>query len=378
MTDEITPFRIDISDADRLDLQTRLRHTRWPEPESVNDWSQGIPLAFTQRLCRYWADHYDWGAARDRLNSFPQFRTLIDGIHVHFIHMRSRYPEAVPLVLTHGWPGSVVEFYKVIEPLVDPVSHGSEAADAFHVVCPSLPGYGFSDRPAEPGWGIDRIADAWVTLMERLGYQRFGAQGGDWGAEVTVNLARRYPAWLLGIHLNFVMAEFASMSDDLTPREQQAINDWIRHRQWDSGYSRQQSTRPQTLAYGLTDSPAFQCAWIAEKFWAWMDCEGDPLTVLTEDELLDNIMMYWIPATGGSSGRLYWESFREWNLDPVGVPTGCSIFPREIRKPSRRWAEKRFTDIRWWNELDRGGHFAALEQPTTFVDEVRSAFRPMR
>jgi len=375
----ITPFRIAIPDRDLDDLRERLRRTRWPEREPVDDWSQGIPLEYLKDLCRYWLEEYDWRASEARLNTFPQFRTELDGLGIHFLHVRSREPDALPLIITHGWPGSIVEFHKVIGPLTDPSAHGGDPADAFHVVCPSLPGYAWSDKPSRTGWGGGRIASAWAELMGRLGYDRYAAQGGDWGALVTSYLGQQDVDHVAGIHLNMVIAlpDPATM-DDLTEREQSAIASFEYYDRWDSGYSKEQSTRPQTLGYGLLDSPAGQCAWIIEKFWAWTDCDGDPANVLTRDEMLDNVMLYWVPGTGASSARLYWQSFRDFNADPITVPTGCSIFPREIFRPSRRWAEKRFTDLRYWNELDKGGHFAAFEQPETFVNELRACFRPLR
>jgi epoxide hydrolase len=382
MTDDIRPFRIDIPEADLDDLRDRLRRTRWPEPEPVGDWSQGTPLAYTRELCDYWRTGYDWRAAEARLNGFPQFRTEIDGVDIHFLHVRSPHQDALPLLMTHGWPGSVVEFGKVIGPLTDPERYGGDRADAFHLVCPSLPGYGFSGKPDRPGWGVQNIADAWAELMGRLGYQRYAAQGGDWGATVTTALAIRHPGPLAGIHLNMVTAfpdrAARGSQEDLTPQEQAALASLAHYDKEDSGYSKQQSTRPQTIGYGLVDSPAALCAWIVEKFWSWTDCDGDPATVLTRDEMLDNIMLYWLPGTGASAARLYWESFRKPLPGPVTVPAGCSIFPKEIFRPSRRWAEQRFTDLRYWNELDKGGHFAAFEQPGTFVTEVRAAFRPLR
>jgi pimeloyl-ACP methyl ester carboxylesterase len=375
----VQPFRIEIDEERLSDLRQRLHRTRWPEAETVDDWSQGIPLAYVQDLCRYWADEYDWRRCEDRLNGFPQFRTEIDGLGIHLMHVRSPHPGALPLLITHGWPGSVVEFHKVIQPLVDPTAHGGDAADAFHVVCPSLPGYGFSDKPARQGWGVERIARAWAQLMARLDYDRYGAQGGDWGATVTTSIGQQDAEHLAGIHITMpsVGPDKATLGE-LTPREEAALAGLAQYRKWDSGYSKQQATRPQTLGYALVDSPAGQCAWIVEKFWAWTDCDGHPENVLTRDELLDNVMLYWLTASGASSARLYWESFTRTNRDPVDVPTGCSIFPKEIFRPSRRWVERRFTDLRYWNELDRGGHFAALEQPASFVDEVRSFFRQVR
>jgi pimeloyl-ACP methyl ester carboxylesterase len=372
-------FRIEITDEAVDDLRRRLAATRWPEKETVDDWSQGIPLSYVQELCSYWADGYDFAAAEQRLNAFPQFRLPVEadgeGLTVHVIHVRSPHDGAMPLLLTHGWPGSVVEFLEVIGPLTDP----ADPADAFHVVAPSLPGYGWSDKPTKPGWDVHRIARAWDDLMGRLGYDRYGAQGGDWGAMVTTSLGQQRPERCLGIHLNMAIAmPTADDMGDLTEREQQALADLGEHSQWGMGYSSQQSTRPQTLGYGLTDSPAGQLAWIVEKFHAWTDCKGHPENALSRDHMLDNVMAYWLPATGASSARLYWESFRNPNTDPVPLPSGISVFPREIIRTSRRWAERRFTDIRWFNDLDAGGHFAAFEQPATFVDEVRGFFRLLR
>jgi pimeloyl-ACP methyl ester carboxylesterase len=380
----VTPFEVAIDEIAIADLRERLQRTRWPERETVADWSQGIPLAYVQELAAYWADKYDMRAAQARFNAFPQFRTELDGtgpdgLAIHFLHVRSPHDDALPLVITHGWPGSVVEFQKVIEPLTNPTAHGGDASDAFHVVCPSLPGYAWSDKATAAGWNVERIARAWAQLMARLGYDRYGAQGGDWGAAVTTSLGLQDVAHLAGIHLNMPVAgPDRSTFDNLTERETAALASMQHYQDWDSGYSKQQSTRPQTLGYGLVDSPAAQCAWIVEKFWAWTDCDGHPENVLTRDELLDNVMLYWLPAAGASSARLYWESFAKFDGGEVQAPAGCSIFPKEIFRPSRRWAEKRFVDIRYWNELERGGHFAAFEQPATYVDEVRAFFRLVR
>jgi pimeloyl-ACP methyl ester carboxylesterase len=383
MSDEITPFRIEVPEATLDDLRRRLEHTRWPERETVEDWSQGVPLAYMKDLCGYWAHVYDWRTTESRLNALPQFRTEIDGLQIHFVHVRSPHPDALPLVLTHGWPGSIVEFLKVIEPLVDPTAHDGDATDAFHVVCRSLPGYGFSDKPAGPGWGIERIAAAWAVLMRRLGYERYGAQGSDWGTSVSASIGQLDPDHVAGIHLTPPLAPpDPETFDDLTGEERAALASLERSAEWDSGYSLEHATRPQTIGYALVDSPAALCAWIIEKFWAWTDCGGHPENVLTRDELLDNLMLYWLPRAGASSARLYWESIKQVNewisgstIDTVAVPTGCSIFPKELQRPSRRWAERRFLDIRYWNEPDKGGHFAAFEQPDLFVNEVRSFFR---
>lgn len=386
MTEQLRPFRIDIPEADLRDLRERLARTRWPERETVTDASQGVPLSYLRGLCRYWAVDYDWRATEARLNAIPQFRTEIDGLGIHVLHVRSPHPGAVPLLLTHGWPGSIVEFEKVIGPLTDPPSHGGEAADAFHVVCPSLPGYGFSDRPREPGWGIERIARAWVELMSRLGYERFGAQGGDWGTSVTTSIGQQAPDRVVGIHLTPpIAAPDPATFGDLTTAERDALAALEHAAEWESGYAAEMASKPQTIGYALTDSPVGLCAWIVEKFRSWTDCGGDPETVLTRDEMLDDVTIYWLTGTAASSARLYWESFRqvsEWfskaTPDTVDVPTGCSIFPKEMPRPSRRWAERRYTDIRYWNEPDQGGHFAAFEQPRLFVEEVRAFFRLLR
>jgi pimeloyl-ACP methyl ester carboxylesterase len=379
MSNEIDAFKIAAPDADLEDLKRRLRATRWPERECVDDWSQGLPLPYAQEVCAYWLDKYDWRAREARLNRFAQFRTAIDGLGIHFIHMRSPHTNAMPLVITHGWPGSIVEFHKVIEPLTNPTAHGGDAADAFHVVCPSLPGYGFSDKPSLTGWNVQRIARAWSELMRRLGYQRYAAQGGDWGAAVTGSIGTQDTAGCIGIHLNMPLAfPDPATANDLTEKEKAAIAGIQHYNDWDSGYSKQQSTRPQTLGYGLADSPVGQMAWILEKFWSWTDCDGHPENVLTRDELLDNVMIYWLTGTAASSARLYWESFRSMQAEPVTVPAGCSIFPKEIFRASRRWVEKRFTKLIYFNELDKGGHFAAFEQPAAFVGEVRACFRGLR
>ena len=383
MTDEILPFAIDVPDEQLEDLLRRLRHTRWPEAETVagsgEPWSQGMPLHWAQELCRYWAEDYDWRSTEARLNALPQYRTVIDDLAIHFIHVRSPHEHAMPLVLTHGWPGSVVEFLKVIGPLTDPTAHGGDAADAFHVVVPSLPGFGWSDKPEHTGWKIPRIAMAWEQLMLRLGYDRFFAQGGDWGSMVTAALAAGHPAHLAGIHLNMpIVIPDPDTMVDLSESEMAALGSFEHYQRWESGYSAQHASRPQTVGYGLADSPVGQMAWIVEKFWAWTDCDGDPLNVLTSDELLDNVMAYWLTNSAASSARLYWESFHDLDVREISVPTGCSIFPHEIFRTSRRWAEKRFTDLRHFGELDKGGHFAAFEQPELFVAEVRESFRTMR
>ena len=374
------PFEIRVRDEELADLQRRLQATRWPDAECVDDWSQGIPLSYVREVCEYWANKYDWREREARLNAHPQFRLPIDGLGIHFQHIRSPETNALPLVMTHGWPGSVVEFQKVIGPLTDPAAHGGDASDAFHLVCPSLPGYGFSDKPTATGWNVQKIGDAWSQLMSALGYDRYVAQGGDWGSMVTTCIGIQDPAHCAGIHLNMpIVPPDPDTMNDLTEQEQSALAGMQHYQDKDSGYSKQQSTRPQTLGYGLVDSPAGQAAWILEKFWAWTDCDGHPENALGRDEMLDNVMLYWLPGTGASSARLYWESFSGPPMDPVAVPVGCSIFPKEIFRSSRRWAEKHYGDkLVHWNALDQGGHFAAFEQPAIFVEEIRAAFRHAR
>jgi epoxide hydrolase len=376
----IEPFTSSVADHVLDDLRSRLRNTRWPEAEVVADWSQGIPLAWTREMCRYWAEEYDWRRREALLNRFAQFTTEIDGLGIHFLHVRSPHQQAMPLIITHGWPGSIVEFSKVIEPLTNPTAFGGDAADAFHVVCPSLPGFGFSAKPQTAGWGVDRIARVWASLMDRLGYPRYGAQGGDWGSGITTAMGALDSEHCAGIHITLAMGIRPEAVSEPTPEEARALKGLKYYAAWDSGYSKQQSTRPQTLGYGLTDSPSGQAAWILEKFWAWTDCDGDPLNIFGRDELLDNVMLYWVTATATSSARLYWESFgtARRTAHTVTVPTGVAVFPKEIVPPVRRWLEPRYTDIRHWSEMPKGGHFAAFEQPELFVAEVRKYFALLR
>lgn len=380
MRADIRPFHIAVGDDVLDDLKMRLRRTRWPEAELVDDWSQGAPLQWIQEVCGYWTETYDWRRREALLNRFAQFTTEIDGLGIHFLHVRSPHPEAMPLIITHGWPGSVVEFHKVIEPLINPTAYGGSAADAFHVVCPSLPGFGFSAKPATTGWGVDRIASTWAVLMDRLGYARYGAQGGDWGSAITTALGAQDGQHCAGIHITLAMSARPNVDGQPTLEEARALKGIQYYADWDSGYSKQQSTRPQTLGYGLTDSPSGQAAWILEKFWAWTDCDGHPENILSRDELLDNVMLYWVTATAASSARLYWESFGPKRRTPhqVTIPCGVAVFPREIVPPVRRWMEASYTDIRHWREMPKGGHFAAFEQPELFVREVREFFRMLR
>jgi len=379
----IEPFRIHATDDELADLRARLGRTRFPEAETPDDWSQGLPLGYARELRDYWLNDYDWRAREDYFNRFPQFTTEIEGLPIHFIHCESPHPGALPLVITHGWPGSVVEFHKVIDPLVDPVSHGGAAGDAFHVICPTLPGYGFSGKPAETGWGVEKIAGVWNTLMTRLGYDRYYAQGGDWGSAVTTAIGIQNLGACAGIHVNMPNASATKEAlANPTERDKQALAGAQYYQEWGAGYSKQQSTRPQTLGYALVDSPMGQAAWIIEKFYEWTDCDGHPENVLTREELIDNVMFYWLTASGASSARLYWESFgRAFGsgaANTVTLPTGCSIFPKEIVATPRSWAERRYTNIVYWNELTKGGHFAAFEQPEQFVNELRNCFRLMR
>lgn len=379
MSVDVIPFVLDIAEERLEDLRQRLAATRWPDREPVSDWSQGAPLEKVQALVEYWRTDYDWRRCERELNSRNQYRTEIDGVDIHFLHVRSQHENAMPLLLTHGWPGSVVEFLKCIGPLVDPVAHGGSADDAFHLVIPSLPGYGFSGKPRETGWNVRRIAKAWDVLMHRLGYDRYVAQGGDWGAAVTTALGMARFDGLVAIHLNMPIVMPENPGTDLSPAEQAMLDRMAFYQRWDSGYSTQQATRPQTLGYGLADSPAGQAAWIYEKFYAWTDCDGAPENALSHDDMLDNIMLYWLPNTGASSARLYWESFHGgFGAKELHLPTGCSVFPRDIYAAPRSWAEKCMHDLIYWNELEKGGHFAAFEQPVQFVQEMRDCFRLVR
>lgn len=378
----ITPFTYAAPESELTDLRQRLARARFTERETVNDWSQGVPLAKLQALVEYWRTGYDWRRCEAMLNGFGQYRIEIDGLNIHFLHARSRHGNALPIIITHGWPGSVIEFFKIIEPLTNPTAHGGRAQDAFHVVAPSLPGFGFSDKPTERGWNSARIARAWAELMRRLGYSRYVAQGGDWGSVVTTTLAQQRPAGLAGIHLNmpFVFPDPIPTSG-LSAAEQRAVDAFKRFQTDGFGYFLQQSTRPQTIGYALADSPVGQAAWIYEKFHAWTDNNGDPESALTRDEMLDNITLYWLTDTAASSARMYFEHagiVDKNNSGVVDLPVGCSIFPREIVPAPRSWAERLFPKLMHWNELDRGGHFAAFEQPALFTQELRTCFHSLR
>ena len=372
----LRPFTVDVPGDDVEELRRRLRATRWPEPPTVDDWSQGVPLGDLQDLCRYWAEEYDWPSRQARLNAVEQVVTQVDGVPIHVLHARSPHEDALPLVMTHGWPGSVAEFLDVLRPLTDP----ADPRDAFSVVVPSLPGYGWSGKPAAPGWGLTRTADAWAELMTRLGYQRFGAQGGDIGSFVSTNLAARHPDRVVGVHVNMAVNGPPEGQAEFTQREQRALERERHYRTVDAAYNQQQRTRPQTLGYGLTDSPAGQCAWILEKFWSWTDTGGDPVGVLGADRLLDHVSAYWFTGSATSSARMYWEMAQEpaARTPTVPVPAGVSLFPHDILQPTREWASTQYRDLRMWREHDRGGHFAAMEQPELLVADVREFFRPLR
>jgi microsomal epoxide hydrolase len=380
----IDPFRIAVPDSVLTDLRERLARTRFPDEMPGSGWGYGSELAYVRELVAYWRARYDWRAAEARLNALPQFRAEVDGLGIHFIHVRGSGPKPLPLVITHGWPGSVAEFGEIIGPLTDPAAHGGDAADAFDVVCPSMPGYGFSDHPREPGMDPERIAALWTQLMQGLGYARFGAQGGDWGSMVSTYLGYRHAAQVLGVHLNMVVA-FPPDPDNpaagLTQEELIPLMEAQQFLKEETGYQRIQGTKPQTLAYGLNDSPAGLAAWIVEKFRTWSDCGGDLERRFSKDQLLTNIMLYWVPETANSSCRLYCETMRASKFPPtdfrVDVPTGCAIFPRELIRPPRAWVEKLY-NVQRWTQMPRGGHFAAMEEPALLVDDIRGFFRPLR
>ena len=378
----VLPFQLAVPARDLARLRARIADTRWPDPEKVQDSSQGTPILKLRALCEYWQKHYDWRRCESALNAFGLYRTQIDGVDICFIHVRSGEPNAIPILLTHGWPGSVLEFSKVIRPLVDPASHGADAADAFHVIAPSLPGFGFSGKPQTTGWGFARIADAWIALMNRLGYDRWVAQGGDLGSGVTEAIGRKGPGGCLGLHLNMSYFQPTQLEiEQATPEEQRFIARSKHYFDEMAGYAIEQGTRPQTIGYLLADSPAGQAAWIYEQFLESMDNRDNHGDAITHDEILDNVMMYWLPNSGASAARLYWELRHEpqpGDDKPIDIPTGYSGFPYEVIRSSKRWLESRFSNLIHFNELDRGGHFAALEEPRLFVDEIRATFRRLR
>ncbi|GAA4622136.1 epoxide hydrolase [Actinoallomurus vinaceus] len=387
----IRPYRIDIPQADLDDLHARLDRTRWPDELPGVGWAYGVPRDYLRELVRYWRHEYDWRAAEARLNTWPQFTTTIDGADLHFAHIRSPEPDAVPLIITHGWPGSIVEFTEVAGPLSDPRAHGGDPADAFHLVIPSIPGFGLSGPTRRTGWEYQRIAAAFAELMERLGYQRYGAQGGDWGAAISRELGRIRPDHIIGVHLNLIPDSGATSEPDaaelaaLSPAERErTLASWQRYRDWardGAGYAAIQSTRPQTLAYALTDSPVGQLAWIVEKFKEWTDSRDRPEDAVDRDLLLTNVMLYWLTGTAGSSARVYYERAHAdyWGdpPEPSGAPTALAVFPEENFIFLRHIAERTNAIVRW-TEYDRGGHFPAMEEPDLLVADVRAFFRALR
>jgi pimeloyl-ACP methyl ester carboxylesterase len=380
-TKDVSPFKVHVPQAALDDLKERLTNARWPDKEPVTDWSQGVPLAKAQALAEYWRTHYDWRRVESALNGLPQYRSQIDGLEIHFIHVRSKHENALPIILTHGWPGSVIEFMQVVGPLVDPMAHGGKADEAFHVVVPSLPGFGFSDKPTEPGWRLPRIANAWAALMARLGYSHYVAQGGDLGAGVSSWMAKQQPSGLLAIHLNLpiLFPPPPAPPGGYTAAEQPALGELGKYASDGSGYASIQATRPQTLGYGLADSPAGQAMWIYEKFQAWSDNRGDPAEAISLDHMLDDITLYWLTDTAASSARLYYESFaKDFSRMPLDFPVAVSIFKGDFFTPPKAWGEETYTKLFYWNEVPKGGHFAALEQPELFVAELRKSFAQVR
>jgi pimeloyl-ACP methyl ester carboxylesterase len=388
---EIRPFRVDLPNAAVDELRRRIESTRWPHKELVEDRSQGVQLATMQELARYWTDEYDLRRVATRLNALPQFLTEIDGLDIHFVHVRSRHENALPLIMTHGWPGSVVELLDTVGPLTDPTAHGATPDDAFHLVLPSVPGYGFSGEPTEPGWWAGRAAQAWGVLMTRLGYTRYVAQGGDVGAAITDLMGRQAPPGLIGIHTNLLVTALGGgPMPDKTDEEKAAIEQGAAFRQTGFGYFLEQSTRPQTIGYALLDSPIALAAWLldhdTDSYYkiAAAFVDGKPAGNLTRDNILDNITLYWLSRTGASAARSYWEGGRAAALaagktpPPVTIPVGFTTFPGEIFRAPRSWAEKVYPTLVYFNEAPRGGHFAAWEQPQLFSEEVRAAFKSLR
>ncbi|MCX2951596.1 epoxide hydrolase family protein [Lentzea sp. NEAU-D7] len=380
--DVVEPFTIAVPDVELLDLRSRLAATRWPDRETVPDGSQGPQLDRIRALCDHWATGYDWRRTEKVINDLGSSRTTIDGIDVHFLHVRSAEPDAVPLLLCHGWPGSVLEFRHLVGPLTDPVAHGGDARDAFHVVIPSMPGFGFSGKPTTTGWNASRVADAWITLMRRLSHDTWFAQGGDWGSAVVEQISRKAPERCLGVHFNLplVFPTEQEMSE-ATAEERRMIARAQRYQDELSAYAREQATRPQTIGYSLSDSPAGLAAWIYTLFQDVTDSGGDPEEVIDRDEILDDVMLYWLPNAAASSARLYWEESRGGTAPggtPNPVPAGFSVFPGEAVQASRRWVERRYETVVHYDQLERGGHFAALEQPDVLTEQIRTTFRGLR
>ena len=378
----IVPFKIHVADSVLADLKERLGRTRFPGEIANSNWDYGTNLAYLKELVSYWRDRYDWRAAERRLNQFDQFTTNIDGLDIHFVHQRSKNPNAMPIAITHGWPGSVVEFTKIIGPLTDPAAHGGNVSDSFHVVAISVPGFGFSGKPSERGYGPERIAGILAKLMARLGYTRYGLQGGDWGSSISRFAAINDASHVAGLHLNFCLAGPPPGAKDpnegVTPAELERTRARQTFFDTERGYFLEQSTKPQTIGYSLDDSPAGLAAWIVEKFRSWSDVGGVVEKKFTKDELLTNIMLYWVTQSGASSARIYYENQRAQPVQRrVEVPTGCAVFPKEISIAPRRWVEGQYNVTRW-TEMPRGGHFAAMEEPDLLVDDVRAFFRTLR
>jgi pimeloyl-ACP methyl ester carboxylesterase len=375
----VRPFTVAIPDADIDDLKARLARTRWPNPETVSDWSQGVRLANAQTLIGYWEREYDWRRFESELNAFPQFLTEIDGLDIHFIHVKSPNPNALPLILTHGWPSSIVDFLKLIGPLTDPVAFGGDVKDSFDVVVPSLPGFGFSQKPPETGWSVSRIAAAWVELMRRLGYEHWVAQGGDWGGVVTTALGAMAPEGLLGIHLNTPYAFPAQIPDTLSAEEQYAVDGLALYMGELGGGNHLQGTKPETVGFALADSPAGQAAWIYEKFQSKTDNDGLAEDALSVDAMLDEISLYWFTNSAASSGRIYWENKSGSFAGPkLTLPVAVTVFPRDIPRLPRTWIEDAYSNLIHYGEAAKGGHFAALEQPEILVSEIRTGLRSLR
>jgi pimeloyl-ACP methyl ester carboxylesterase len=380
-SETIEPFPIRIDDAVLDDLHDRLSRTRFPDQIDGTGWQYGMPIDYLRDLVDYWRNTYDWRANESRLNELAHYRTTIDQQSIHFIHAPSPHAGALPLLVTHGWPGSVVEFLDVIPRLTDPPAYGGRAEDAFHVVAPSLPGYGFSEPPRTPGWDVRRIASAFTTLMGRLDYDRYGAQGGDWGAQVTTQLGAIDSEHCVAIHLNMPFGTPGKNADPLTDEEQVDLAAMQQFQREESGYANEQGTKPQTLGVSLNDSPAGLLAWIVEKFRGWSDCDGHPENCFTKDQLITNVMVYWATQTSASSARLYWETRHSGVLaEPlpyIAVPTGVARYPREVLRWPRSWVERQY-NVTHWATMPRGGHFAAMEQPELFVDDLRTFFRTVR
>ncbi len=375
----VRPFTVAISDSEIDDLKQRLARTRWPDPETVPDWSQGVRLASAKALIKYWEREYDWHRFESELNRFPQFLTAIDGLDIHFIHVRSKNPTAMPLILTHGWPGSIGEFLKLIGPLTDPVAFGGDVEDSFDVVIPSLPGFAFSQKPTETGWGVPRIAKAWVELMTRLGYKRWAAQGGDWGAVVTSALGAMQPEGLLGIHLSSQYAFPAEIPDLLSPDERRAVDTLALYTGDLGGSNHLQGTKPQTVGFALADSPAGQAAWIYEKFQSKTDNAGLAEDTLSTDDMLDVISLYWYTNSAASSARIYWENKSASMAGPkLTLPVAVTVFPRDIPRLPRSWIQDTYSNLIHHGEANKGGHFAALEQPEILISEIRTGLRSLR